>query len=138
MARFQITFDAADPDRLAAFWAAALGYQIQPPPEGYDDWPAFLRDQGVEYEEGQANAIVDPEGVLPRIYFQRVPEPKTAKNRVHIDINVSAPAGARKEAVRHEMHRLMSLGAKRVREADESGEFWTVMRDPEGNEFCVQ
>lgn len=134
---FQVTFDAADPDRLARFWAGALGYDFQPPPEGYSDWNTFLRENGMEDRIGSASAIVDPAGTRPRIYFQRVPEAKSAKNRVHLDLNVSAPPEQRTEAVRHEVHRLMSLGARRIGEFHDA-EYWVVMNDPEGNEFCVQ
>jgi hypothetical protein len=87
--QFQVTFDSAGPDKLADFWAAALSYIKQPPPEGYADWPTFLKAQGIEVDVDDASAIVDPSGVGPRVYFQKVPQPKTAKNRMHLDLNVS-------------------------------------------------
>jgi hypothetical protein len=142
MSRFQVTFDCADPDRQAGFWAAALGYQVQPPPEGYASWQAFLEARGIAYEPGAASAVVDPEGIGPRLFFQRVPEPKTAKNRVHLDLNV--PDGRelseeeRRTVVLSEVDRLIGLGATQHRAVEENGEFWVVMTDPEGNEFCVQ
>src|ERR1700681_3019132 len=86
---FQVTFDCADPDAQAEFWAAALGYVLQPPPAGFSDWPSFLAAQGMADLVGTASAAVDPAGVGPRLFFQRVPEPKTAKNRMHLDLNVS-------------------------------------------------
>src|SRR3954451_17087060 len=72
---FQVTIDCADPDRLAKFWAAALGYQLQPPPEGFDTWIDFLKARGIpESLWNSASAIVDPAGAGPRIFFQQVPE----------------------------------------------------------------
>ena len=140
----QLVFDTADPDREARFWAEALGYQLQPPPEGHDSWDSFLEAQGVPRERwNDASAVVDPEGKGPRIYFQRVPEGKTAKNRMHMDLNVgggsSVPLDERKRRVNAEVKRLKALGATDQRGAMErDGEYWVRMNDPEGNEFCVQ
>jgi hypothetical protein len=142
--RIQLVFDAGDPDRQARFWAEALGYALQPPPDGFDDWETFLRAEGVPEEAwNDASAIVDPDGVGPRVYFQRVPEGKTAKNRMHIDLSVSGgpgvPLDERKARVDAEVARLESLGATDQRGAMErGGEYWVRMNDPEGNEFCVQ
>jgi hypothetical protein len=87
-----------------------------------------------------ASAVVDPELRLPRLYFQRVPEAKVAKNRVHLDVNCSAglPESAKRDAVDAEAERLVSIGASRERTLDDNGEYCIVMNDPEGNEFCVQ
>jgi hypothetical protein len=137
----QIVFDCADPDRVARFWAEALGYEFPPPPEGHATWEDFLRAMGVpESEWNSKSAIVDPEGKGPRIYFQRVPEPKAVKNRVHLDISVGAghPLEERPALIDAEVERLEKLGAKRVRSFDEQGEYWVTMLDPEGNEFDVQ
>jgi catechol 2,3-dioxygenase-like lactoylglutathione lyase family enzyme len=139
----QVTFDCADPAALSTFWAAALGYRLQDPPEGFATWEAFLTDLGVpEAEWNSASAVVDPDGGGPRLYFQRVPEPKAAKNRVHLDLNVGGPLGTpldeRKTAVGREVKRVTDIGAEVVREVEERGEYWVVMRDPEGNEFCLQ
>lgn len=142
--RIQLVFDAGDPDRLARFWAEALGYTIQPPPDGFDDWETFLRAEGIPEEAwNDASAIVDPDGVGPRVYFQRVPEGKTAKNRMHIDLSVSGgpgvPIDERKARVDAEVARLKSLGATDQRgPMERGGEYWVRMNDPEGNEFCVQ
>jgi hypothetical protein len=141
--RIQLVFDTSDPERQAAFWAAALGYQIQPPPEGFESWEDFLRAQGVpEAEWRSSSAIVDPDGLGPRIYFQQVPEGKTAKNRMHIDLNVSrsgATPAERKAQVNAEVDRLVALGASAARgPMEKDGEYWVRMNDPEGNEFCVQ
>ncbi len=133
----QIVFDAADPVALADFWAAALadrGYRVPGPPEGFDDWPSFLRAQGVPEEEwGAASALEVDDGSQPRLFFQRVPEPKTVKNRVHLDLE---PQDRTRD---EEVERLRSLGAAVAddrRRPDGSG--WVVMTDPEGNEFCVE
>jgi Glyoxalase-like domain len=137
----QVVFDCADPARLAAFWATALHYQVQPPPEGFDTWEDALRAWGFPEEMFDArSAVVDPDGKGPRIYFQKVPEPKTVKNRVHLDINASGdvPPDERRPSVDAEATRLREAGASVFREAEENGEYWIVMQDPEGNEFCVQ
>lgn len=139
----QVTFDAADPDRLASFWAAALNYKKQDPPEGYASWEEFLAGQGIpETEWNSASAIVDPDGAGPRIFFQQVPESKRSKNRVHLDLNVGGgldmPLEERRKRVDAEAERLIGAGGKRVRIREERGEYWLVMTDIEGNEFCLQ
>jgi hypothetical protein len=140
----QVVFDAASPDRLARFWAEALGYKLQDPPSGFDSWPAFLEARGVpESEWDSASALVDPDGVRPRLYFQRVPEGKVAKNRIHLDLNVGGgplvPLAERQARVDAAVTRLLALGATNERGAIErDDEYWVRMNDPEGNEFCVQ
>jgi len=139
----QVVLDCADPARLAAFWAAALGYQIQPPPEGFETWEDALRAWGVPEDAWNSkSAVVDPDGAGPRIFFQQVPEHKTVKNRMHLDVNVGGPMGTpdeeRRRRVKGESDRLVALGATVFREMEERGEHWIVMQDPEGNEFCVQ
>jgi len=85
--------------------------------------------------------VVDPDGKGPRVFFQRVPESKAVKNRVHLDLYVSAGPGAtpedRKADIEPEAERLVALGAERVEGRQERNEYFVVMRDPEGNEFCV-
>ncbi len=139
----QVTFDCADPARLALFWAAAVEYKLQDPPEGYDSWPVFLIAIGIPEDQwNRASAIVDPEDRGPRIYFQQVPEPKVVKNRVHLDVNVGGgpgmPPDERRVRVDAAVERLCALGATRLRPMEEHGEYWVVMQDPEGNEFCLQ
>jgi Glyoxalase-like domain len=117
--------DAADPHTIAAFWAGALGYIAEP---GYDD------------PEGAS--IVDPDGVGPAIGFVRVPEGKTAKNRVHIDIRVAGEPpwdmAEREQLIRAKAADLASAGATIVREESYGEDLGhIVMLDPEGNEFCV-
>jgi catechol 2,3-dioxygenase-like lactoylglutathione lyase family enzyme len=132
-----ITFDCADPDRLCAFWAAALGYkQAELPP----DMRAELEAAGVVLEE---RAVAeDPEGFGPRFFFQRVPEPKQAKNRMHLDLNATPGRRAERTEVDAEAERLVGLGATVLRRHDGTWgpypEYHYVMADPEGNEFCVQ
>jgi hypothetical protein len=90
----QVVFDANDPERLAGFWASALGYVAQPPPEGFASWDDWARDAGIPEENwNDARALVDPDGAGPRLFFQRVPEAKTAKNRVHLDVDVGGGPG---------------------------------------------
>ena len=141
--QIQVVMDCSDPARLSEFWAAALGYVLQPPPEGYASWDELLSEMGVpESERNSASAVVDPDGAGPRIYFQRVPEPKTAKNRVHLDLNVGGgrdtPEDEKRRRVDGRVRELVGAGAAIVRDAEERGERWVVMQDPEGNEFCVQ
>ena len=86
------------------------------------------------------SAVVDLDGDGPRLLFQRVPEAKTAKNRVHLDVNVgkAVPERQRRAHVDAEAERLVEAGATQLRAAEERGEYWIVMADPEGNEFCLQ
>ena len=144
MARdMQITFDAADPGGLAAFWAEALGYKIQDPPGGFESWDQALEAMGVPPERrNDASAVVDPEGSGPRLFIQRVPEGKQAKNRVHLDVR-AAPGlegDARMAALETEAERLVSHGATRLERHEPApplGSGHIVMADPEGNEFCL-
>ena len=140
---FQVTFDANDPAVLADFWAVALGYVVQPPPSGFDSWDDWARKMEIPEENwNDARALVDPEGIGPRLFFQKVPEGKTAKNRVHLDVNASGGPGAdyvdKVDAVDRHVDTLVDLGATKVETVTQRGEYWTVLRDPEGNEFCVQ
>jgi len=139
----QITFDCADPDALCRFWAEVLGYREQPPPPGFDSWDAFLDSVGVpEDQRNDRSAAVPVDGNGPRLFFQRVPEGKTAKNRVHLDVR-AAPGieGAeRMTALEADAERLVGLGATRVRRFEPGTELsagFIVMQDPEGNEFCL-
>ena len=140
---FQVTFDAGDPGALADFWAAALGYIMQPPPAGFDSWDDWARKMEIPEENwNDARALVDPDGAGPRLFFQRVPEGKKAKNRVHLDVNAGGGPNVdyadRVDTVDHHVDTLVDLGATRVEVFTQRGEYWIVMRDPEGNEFCVQ
>ncbi|WP_228001024.1 VOC family protein [Nocardia australiensis] len=139
----QITFDCADPAGLAAFWAEALGYQLQDPPQGFESWEQALEAMGVPPESrNDASAVIDPEGTGPRLFFQRVPEPKQVKNRVHLDVR-AAPGLAgdsRMAALEAEAERLVSHGGTRLQRYEPAaplGAGHIVMADPEGNEFCL-
>lgn len=142
--KIQLVFDCADPAAQAAFWAKALGYELPAPPDGFPDWDAWAAAQGIpEDRRNDASAVEDPDGVGPRVFFQKVPEGKVAKNRLHLDLNVSGghgvPLEERKARVDAEVARLRSLGATDARGAmEQRGEYWVRMNDPEGNEFCVQ
>lgn len=144
-ARFQLTFDCADLDRQARFWAEALGYRLEDPPAGCDDWDAYWRSVGVPEEELGAgvDSIVDPDDAGPRIWFQKVSEGKTVKNRIHVDLHASGgrdlPLETRKERVDAEVARLVALGATRRRTLTEPGmdRYAVAMSDLEDNEFDI-
>ncbi|MCK9792807.1 VOC family protein [Isoptericola sp. 4D.3] len=118
--KFQVTFDCADPERVARFWCEALGYVM---PDGVDC------------------VAQDPTGVGPRLYFQRVPEDKVVKNRVHLDVRVGTGlvGDERLAALRAEQARLEPLGAVYLytQYADGEEESCITMQDVEGNEFCL-
>ncbi|MDG4809748.1 VOC family protein [Micromonospora sp. WMMD1120] len=139
----QITIDCADPARLATFWAEALGYEMQGPPGGFASWEQALDAMGVPPEKrNDASAVVDPEGSRPRLFFQRVPEGKQVKNRVHLDVR-AAPGlqgDERMAALEAEADRLVGHGARRLSRHEPApplGAGHLVMADPEGNEFCL-
>ena len=139
----QVVFDCADPPVVARFWADALGYQLQGPPQPTAAWQAWLAEHGIPEEHwDDASAIIDPDGNGPRIYFQRVPEPKAVKNRLHLDVNAGGPPGTppsdRRARVDEAVERLATSGATFVAANTEHGEYCVTMLDPEGNEFDVQ
>jgi hypothetical protein len=140
----QVVFDCADPAQQADFWRQALHYVSPPPPSPHESWEEFLRSAGVPEENwNDSNAVEDPDRVGPRLFFQKVPEGKVAKNRVHLDLNVgggpTTPLEERRRRVDEEVARLKALGATDERGSMEKhGEYWVRMNDPEGNEFCVQ
>lgn len=142
-APWTLTLDCADVPALAAFWAAALGYTEKPPPAGWDTWPAFFRDQGVpESEWSDVAALEDPDGVLPPLSLLKVPEPKTAKNRLHLDLQVSGgrhrDQAERERLIRGRVAELVELGATVGGEIEgPNGLDHVMLQDPEGNEFCV-
>lgn len=140
---FQVTIDCTDPGLLADFWADLLGYRLDSPPAGFDSWEVWLQHQKIpESEWNSASAIVDPDGVGPRIFFQRVPEAKQHKNRVHLDVNVSGkldtPDDERQQRVELALERAVALGATKVRLVEEYHGRHYIMRDIEDNEFCLQ
>ncbi|MDX2602433.1 VOC family protein [Streptomyces caniscabiei] len=138
--KFQVTFDCADPERVARFWCEVLGYVVPPPPEGFGSWDDYHRSLPPE-RQGAGFVCMDPTGVGPRMYFQRVPEGKVVKNRVHLDVRVGTGlvGDERVATLEAECARLVALGAERVQLllADEYNESCLVMQDVEGNEFCL-
>ncbi|WP_406503565.1 VOC family protein [Streptomyces sp. NBC_00212] len=138
--KFQVTFDCADPERVARFWCEVLGYVVPSPPDGFDTWGDYNRSLPPE-NQGSWFACMDPSGQGPRMYFQRVPEGKVAKNRVHLDVRVGTGlVGEERLAVLEaECARLIALGAVcvQVLRADEENESCISMQDIEGNEFCL-
>jgi hypothetical protein len=145
---FQLVIDSADPAGQVRFWTATLHYVVEPAPSGFATWNDYWRSIGIPEDEldqtgDGSDSIIDPDGAGPRIWFQPVPEPKTVKNRLHIDVKVgggrTVPLEARKERVQAEADRLIALGATVFRVLEEEGvdHFAIVMGDPEGNEFCV-
>jgi catechol 2,3-dioxygenase-like lactoylglutathione lyase family enzyme len=134
-----ITFDCADPTALATFWAGVFGY---PAPEWPEDLKAQLLSEGLtEADLSNKSAIEDPSGDGPRLFFQRVPESKTAKNRVHIDIRATPGHRPSDEELTAEKDRIVALGATVAVDYDDNWgpvrEHHFVMHDPEGNEFCI-
>jgi hypothetical protein len=134
----QVTFDASDVHGLARWWADLLAYEI----EDCDDLVTRLLTEGVIQDsdvvriEGRlffADAVAarDPAGRGPRMYFQQVPEPKTAKNRVHLDIPVDP------STLDDQVERVTGMGASLVGYNTQGDHRSAVMRDPEGNEFCL-
>jgi hypothetical protein len=135
--RVDLTMDCADPNTLAEFWKLAVGYVDEPPPAPFAtraDWLASFEDLP---DDGMGAAwLTDPAGVAPRLCLLQVPEPKTAKNRLHMDLRVSGdgPAGQRWREVSAEVQRLVTAGASVIAEF---APHHVVLADPEGNEFCV-
>jgi catechol 2,3-dioxygenase-like lactoylglutathione lyase family enzyme len=145
---WKVTIDAGNPQAQAEFWAAALGYAV----EDHSVLIARLREHGQLPEDSVKRsggrdvwadyaAVRHPDdpydeqtgvGRGRRLLFQRVPEPKTVKNRLHLDLHVGAE---RREA---EVARLEALGATVLRHQKQPGGTWTTMQDPEGGEFCVE
>jgi hypothetical protein len=135
--RMDLTFDCADPAMLAAFWKLALGYEDEPPPPPFATRKEWLVSHGIPEDEWDAGAwLHDPAGVGPRLSLLRVPEPKVAKNRVHIDLRL-AGAGTPDERWRRITDTVDRLSAAGGRVLHRFPEHHVVMSDPEGNEFCV-
>jgi hypothetical protein len=108
---FNVTFDCAEPRALSVFWSAVTGYE-----------PTEVRDDFVRL------SAPDHRGVRHLLFF-KVPEPKTVKNRMHVDLATRDPET--------EVARLVALGATEIEHREGNGTSWVVMHDPEGNEFCV-
>ena len=135
--KVQVAFDCAEPGRVGRFWCEVLGY-VAPVPAKLASW-ADYNDSLAPEERDSWFACSDPSGVGPRLYFQRVPEGKVVKNRVHLDVRVGTGlvGEERLAKLKAECARLVALGAVQVRVllADEGNESCIVMQDIEGNEF---
>ena len=139
---FQVTFDAHDPGAQARFWRSRSGtrrsHRRRDSPRGRTSLAASTLP---ESEWNNFGAVVDPNKVGPRLFFQKVPEDKAAKNRVHLDVNASQGKGHGPDGwalVTAHVNRLTAAGATVTGEVDEPHGRCIVMADPEGNEFCVQ
>ena len=136
-----ITVDVTDPHRMAEFWGFALGYVLQPPPEGFETWEAFADAVNMSEEDRERySAVIDPHGIGPRILFQKVPEDKAVKNRWHLDIDIvdrSLPEDQHNRNREAKIKTLITRGATEIERFDEPAGKWVLMTDPEGNEFCV-
>jgi catechol 2,3-dioxygenase-like lactoylglutathione lyase family enzyme len=135
--RVDLTFDCAGAVVLAEFWKLALGYEDEPPPAPFltrEEWVASFGEP--EEDEGGGAWLRDPDGVGPRLVFLEVPEPKVAKNRLHIDVRVGRDGSAEQVWARVEakVAQLVGAGASVLTVA---GTHHVVLADPEGNEFCV-
>ena len=135
---YQLVIDCTSADLLAHFWAEALHYEVEDHSYVVDHLLGLGHLQPADVVEVDGRrafrdvaACRDPEGIRPRLYFQRVPEPKISKNRVHLDLQVGA------EQAPIEVERLAALGATVAWTTSDRGPFTTTLRDPEGNEFCV-
>ena len=143
--RYQLVINCADPELQTRFWAAALGYELEPTPAGFATWDDFRRHIGLpeEFMRGGADSIIDPDGNGPRIWFQVVPDRKTVTNRLHLDIHASGgrdlPLETRRQRVDAEAKRLYELGATMLESLSEEGldHYAVAMKDPEGNEFDI-
>ena len=145
MTFWQLAIDANDPPRLARFWAAALSYQPVPPEQPQTTWYAHYRAR-LGDNAAFDNRIFDPAGLGPPIWFQEVPESKAGKNRLHLDLyptgrDDSLALESRINLVEARVAELVGLGAEVERRTQgnepEDSFYYVVMRDPEGNEFCV-
>lgn len=137
--RVDLTFDCAGAVALAEFWKLALGYVDEPPPAPFRtraEWAASFGALAEEDDDGDGAWLHDPDGVGPRLVFLEVPEPKVAKNRLHIDVRVGRDGPAEQVWARVEakVAQLVAAGGSVLTVA---GTHHVVMADPEGNEFCV-
>jgi hypothetical protein len=136
---FQVTIDCAAPHTLAEWWAEALGWQVEPQDEAFirrmvdaghaTEADTMMHNGALVWKEGAA--ITSPDPGRPRVLFQLVPEGKTVKNRMHLDLRVGAE---HREA---EVARLVAAGATELHRASQGPYEWATLADPEGNEFCV-
>lgn len=134
----QVAIDCADPHALVRFWAGAFGYDIEDHHDIVEQVVAAGYATEADYVEidgrkafATAAACRHPSGTLPRLLFQQVPEPKTVKDRIHLDVHVAA---ADLEAT---TERILALGATKLWDGRQGPNTWVTYADPEGNEFCL-
>jgi hypothetical protein len=137
----QVVVDSADPHAQADWWAQTLEWEVEPQDESFirrmieaghaTDADTVVHRGALVWRDGAAVRAPDGSAAAPRILFQRVPEGKTVKNRVHLDLRTGEDDLA---AVRA---RLLEHGARAIGEGRQGPHAWVVMTDPEGNEFCV-
>ena len=136
---FQVVIDCSSPHELADWWAEALGWQVEPQDEAFIQRMVDAGQAAPEDTVRHRGALVwkvgaglrSPDPDRPRVLFQRVPEPKTVKNRLHLDVRV----GSERRAA--EVDRLLALGATELWRGSQGPFQWVTLADPEGNEFCV-
>jgi hypothetical protein len=138
---YQVTVDCAEPHALADWWAETLGWQVEPQDEDFirrmiseghaDDSDTTRHNGKLVWREG--SAIIHPDGTkrAPRTLYQLVPEAKTVKNRMHLDVRIGAGD------VEQVIAGLVARGAKVLRTGHQGPQTWVTLADPEGNEFCV-
>ena len=133
-----MAIDCKDPERLARFWVEALRYAVQTAPAGHATWSEFSAAVAEDPEEAWCK-IEDPEGLGPTVLFHRVPEEKSTKNRVHLDLFVTPTdkLESHHHLVDAEVDRLVGLGAAHMRTKADETDYFVILSDPEGNEFCV-
>lgn len=140
----QVVIDSAQPHVLADWWAEALGWRVEEQDEQFIRSmiaQGFARESDTASHRGslvwRSGAAINPPGGegpsagAPRILFQEVPEPKSVKNRVHLDLRSTVAAS------NAELERLLTLGARGVGAGSQGPHHWVVLADPEGNEFCL-
>jgi hypothetical protein len=133
-ARIDLTLDCANPTKLAEFWKLALGYEDEPPPAPFTTREEWLQQFDLEDDDGDGAWLHDPSGAGPRLSLLEVPEPKVAKNRLHIDVRVGGDGDERWARITGKVEQLRAAGASVLQEFHGHH---VVMADPEGNEFCV-
>lgn len=139
----QIVFACQNPVALAEFWRLAFGYTDEPPPDGYSSWEEFAAAMDLPPGAGQDIAsAIDPDGVGPRLFFERAADSRAAGTRVHLDINVGVsgqrPLSERKRKIDALAKTLLEAGATQVKVVERGDEYFIEMVDPEGNDFCIQ
>ncbi len=138
-----LTLDCNDVPVMAGFWRLALGYVDSPPPDGWSSWEDWLRDLEVPEDEwGDGASLTDPDGLRPTLSMLKVPEGKSAKNRLHLDLQVSGgrrvDPEVRRQRIEATVAELTAAGGSVLERLDLLGALdHVVMADPEGNEFCV-